>query len=76
MILVIDNYDSFVYNLVHYVEDFGVPTEIHRNDALSVADVLRKKPRALYGHRDRASVQASIRAPARGPLPSRSSIAR
>lgn len=47
MILVIDNYDSFVYNLVHYVEDFGVRTEVHRNDALSVADVLRKKPKAI-----------------------------
>ncbi len=47
MILVIDNYDSFVYNLVHYVEDFGVPTEVYRNDALSVADILKKKPQAV-----------------------------
>jgi anthranilate synthase component II len=47
MILVIDNYDSFVYNLVHYVEDFGVPTDVVRNDALTVADVLKKKPRAI-----------------------------
>ncbi|UPT61098.1 MAG: aminodeoxychorismate/anthranilate synthase component II [Hyphomonadaceae bacterium JAD_PAG50586_4] len=47
MIIVIDNYDSFVYNLVHYVADFGVPTQVHRNDALSVADVLKRKPRAV-----------------------------
>jgi anthranilate synthase component 2 len=47
MILVIDNYDSFVYNLVHYVEDFGVKAEVARNDALSVADVLKKKPSAV-----------------------------
>jgi anthranilate synthase component 2 len=47
MILVIDNYDSFVYNLVHYVEDFGVRTAVVRNDALSVADVLKKKARAV-----------------------------
>jgi anthranilate synthase component II len=47
MILVIDNYDSFVYNLVHYVEDFGVSTEIHRNDALSVAEALHKKPKGV-----------------------------
>jgi anthranilate synthase component 2 len=47
MILVIDNYDSFVYNLVHYVEDFGVDTEVHRNDAISVADVLKKKPKGV-----------------------------
>ena len=47
MILVIDNYDSFVYNLVHYVEDFGVGAEVMRNDAMSVSDVLKKKPKAL-----------------------------
>ncbi|OQW55439.1 MAG: anthranilate synthase component II [Proteobacteria bacterium HN_bin10] len=47
MILVIDNYDSFVYNLVHYVEDFGVRTEVVRNDAMSVAEVLKRKPKAV-----------------------------
>jgi len=47
MILVIDNYDSFVYNLVHYVEDFGVKTEVYRNDAISVAEMLKKKPQAV-----------------------------
>lgn len=47
MILVIDNYDSFVYNLVHYVEDFGVRTDVVRNDALSVAQVLARKPKAI-----------------------------
>lgn len=47
MILVIDNYDSFVYNLVHYVEDFGVKTEVHRNDALSVADIFKRRPKAI-----------------------------
>lgn len=47
MILVIDNYDSFVYNLVHYVEDFGLKAEVHRNDAISVAEVVKKKPRAV-----------------------------
>jgi anthranilate synthase component 2 len=44
MILVIDNYDSFVYNLVHYLEDLGAETEVHRNDALSVDAILKKKP--------------------------------
>lgn len=47
MILFIDNYDSFVYNLVHYVEDFGVPTEIMRNDALTVEAALKRKPKAI-----------------------------
>ena len=47
MILVIDNYDSFVYNLVHYVEDLGARTDVVRNDAISVGDALKKKPRAV-----------------------------
>lgn len=47
MILVIDNYDSFVYNLVHYIEDFGVAAEVRRNDALTVSDALNMKPRAI-----------------------------
>lgn len=47
MILVIDNYDSFVYNLVHYVEDFGVRADVIRNDTLSVSDILKKKLRAV-----------------------------
>jgi len=47
MILVIDNYDSFVYNLVHYVEDFGVRAEIRRNDALTVDEALAMRPKAV-----------------------------
>jgi len=47
MILVIDNYDSFVYNLVHYVEDLGAETEVARNDALSIDAILKKKPRGV-----------------------------
>ncbi|MET0181441.1 MAG: aminodeoxychorismate/anthranilate synthase component II [Caulobacterales bacterium] len=47
MILVIDNYDSFVYNLVHYVEDLGSETEVHRNDAITVEGVLKKKPKGV-----------------------------
>jgi anthranilate synthase component 2 len=47
MILLIDNYDSFVYNLVHYVEDFGVRTEVVRNDALSAGELLKRLPRAV-----------------------------
>jgi anthranilate synthase component 2 len=47
MILVIDNYDSFVYNLVHYVEDLGVRADVVRNDALSAADALKMRPRGV-----------------------------
>jgi para-aminobenzoate synthetase component II len=40
-ILVIDNYDSFVYNLVQYLGQLGVACEVRRNDEISVADVGR-----------------------------------
>ena len=36
MILVVDNYDSFTYNLVHYLNELGAETVVHRNDAISV----------------------------------------
>jgi len=37
-ILVIDNYDSFTWNLVHYLQELGADVIVHRNDVLSVAD--------------------------------------
>lgn len=43
-ILLIDNYDSFTYNLVHYFLALGAEVEVVRNDALRVADVFAKKP--------------------------------
>ena len=39
MILVIDNYDSFTYNLVQYLGEMGADLDVRRNDALTVADV-------------------------------------
>jgi anthranilate synthase component 2 len=47
MILVIDNYDSFTYNLVHYLEELGAETRVRRNDALSVDEALAMKPDAV-----------------------------
>jgi len=47
MILVIDNYDSFTYNLVHYLNELGAETLVHRNDALSVEQALGLKPQAV-----------------------------
>ncbi len=44
MILVIDNYDSFTYNLVHYLNELGAETLVRRNDALSVDEALGLKP--------------------------------
>ena len=39
-LLVIDNYDSFTYNLVHYAQELGAQTHVVRNDAITVADAL------------------------------------
>jgi anthranilate synthase component 2 len=47
MLLLIDNYDSFTYNLVHYLGELGADTQVHRNDALSVADALALRPSAI-----------------------------
>ena len=44
MILVIDNYDSFTYNLVHYLEELGAQTLVRRNDAIGVGDALALRP--------------------------------
>src|SRR6187402_2063784 len=47
MILVIDNYDSFTYNLVHYLNELGAETVVHRNDAISVDEALGLRPEAV-----------------------------
>ena len=47
MILVIDNYDSFTYTLVHYLNELGAETVVHRNDAISVEDALGLRPEAV-----------------------------
>ncbi len=47
MILVIDNYDSFTYNLVQYLGELGATLEVHRNDAISVNEVAARKPEAI-----------------------------
>jgi anthranilate synthase component 2 len=47
MILLIDNYDSFTYNLVHYLGDLGAQCDVRRNDALSVADAIALNPEAI-----------------------------
>ena len=47
MILVIDNYDSFTYNLVHYLQELGARTWVRRNDALSAEEALASGPSAI-----------------------------
>ena len=44
MVLVIDNYDSFAYNLVQYLGELGADVQVVRNDQVSVAEILARKP--------------------------------
>lgn len=44
MLLMIDNYDSFTYNLVQYFAELGAEVEVHRNDEISVAEIERLAP--------------------------------
>lgn len=44
MIVLIDNYDSFTYNLVQYLEELGAPVKVFRNDAITVAECERLRP--------------------------------
>ena len=47
MLLVIDNYDSFTWNLVQYLGEMGETLAVHRNDALTVAEVEALRPDAI-----------------------------
>jgi anthranilate synthase component 2 len=47
MITLIDNYDSFTYNLVHYLGDLGVSCRVYRNDQVTTEQVLAENPRAI-----------------------------
>lgn len=44
MLLVIDNYDSFTYNLVQYFGKLGMPQEIYRNDQITLSQAIDRKP--------------------------------
>jgi anthranilate synthase component 2 len=80
-ILVIDNYDSFTYNLVHYLQDLGCDVTVKRNDQLTLNEVepydkivLSPGPgipdEALYLNRVSPQTQAVARAPsAQSPEP-------
>lgn len=47
MLLVVDNYDSFTYNLVHYAQELGADTHVMRNDALTVDEALAMGAQAV-----------------------------
>ena len=47
MILMIDNYDSFTWNVVQYLWELGAEVEVHRNDAISLEEIERKGPAGI-----------------------------
>ena len=47
MLLLIDNYDSFTYNLVHYIGELGTESVVVRNDKITVQEVMAQKPKAI-----------------------------
>jgi anthranilate synthase/aminodeoxychorismate synthase-like glutamine amidotransferase len=47
MILLLDNYDSFTYNLAQYLGELGCEVEVHRNDKISVEEIARRKPERI-----------------------------
>jgi anthranilate synthase/aminodeoxychorismate synthase-like glutamine amidotransferase len=47
MIVLIDNYDSFTYNLVHFLGDLGARCSVHRNDKITVDEVIAMRPDAI-----------------------------
>jgi anthranilate synthase component II len=47
MIILIDNYDSFTWNLYHFLGDLGAETVVHRNDKISIGQVMSSRPEAI-----------------------------
>ena len=47
MLLMIDNYDSFTYNLVQYFGELGADVQVYRNDQISVADIEKLAPERI-----------------------------
>lgn len=74
MLLVIDNYDSFTYNLVQYFQDLGEQVLVHRNDEISLADIESLEPSRICispgpGTPDRAGICLDVIKHFAGKLP-------
>lgn len=74
MILVIDNYDSFTYNIVQYLGELGAVAEVHRNDRISVDQVLARKPEGVLispgpGNPDEAGITLELLTRCAGAFP-------
>ena len=60
MILVIDNYDSFTYNLVQYLGELGYTVEVRRNDAVTLDEIAAMHPDQIVISPGRAPGDAGI----------------
>jgi anthranilate synthase/aminodeoxychorismate synthase-like glutamine amidotransferase len=74
MILLIDNYDSFTFNLVQFLGDLGARCDVRRNDALSVDQAIAMAPEAIVlspgpGTPDQAGICLDLIAAAAGRIP-------
>jgi anthranilate synthase component 2 len=74
MILVVDNYDSFTYNLVQYIGESGELVEVYRNDELSVEEIIARSPSKIVispgpGTPDDAGVSVPLIHAVKGRIP-------
>ncbi|MGH6989395.1 MAG: anthranilate synthase component II [Stellaceae bacterium] len=74
MIVLIDNYDSFTFNLFHYLGDLGAQVLVHRNDKITVAEVMAAAPEAIVlspgpGTPDNAGICLDLTAKAAPSIP-------
>ena len=74
MFVLIDNYDSFTYNLVHFLGELGATVEVYRNDKISADEVLAKHPEGIVlspGPRDpdKAGICLELIEKAKGKVP-------
>lgn len=74
MLIVIDNYDSFTYNLVHYLGELGAACRVFRNDAISEEEVIALQPQGIVlspgpGYPERAGICLDLVEKAAGTVP-------
>jgi anthranilate synthase/aminodeoxychorismate synthase-like glutamine amidotransferase len=74
MIILIDNYDSFTYNLVQYIEELGAKVRVYRNDQVTVHEIKRLKPSHLVispgpGRPDDAGISKTVISEFKGKIP-------
>ena len=74
MLIIIDNYDSFTYNLVHYLGELGEESRVFRNDVIEADEVLALEPKAIVlspgpGYPDSAGICLELVEKAAGHIP-------